>query len=129
MARPSTTTTTTPTPATTATSPSGGSGIAAAPVQTATIVEPPGYLQQPDDASASYEFTGSGSVQVVATSTSTTPLLLTVTCQLTTLSKQGSSTISVVIPSADGACDVVLKETVVQYAAVPFTVTIGPEDG
>jgi hypothetical protein len=35
----------------------------------------------------------------------------------------------VVIPNAAGPCDLVLKETVVQYVAVPYTVTIGPEGG
>jgi hypothetical protein len=35
----------------------------------------------------------------------------------------------VVIPNADGPCDWVLKETVVQYVAVPFTLTIGAEGG
>jgi hypothetical protein len=35
----------------------------------------------------------------------------------------------VVIPNADGPCDLVLKETVVQYVGVPYTVTIGPEGG
>jgi len=68
-------------------------------------------------------------MQVTASSTSTTPLLLTVTCPLAALSKEGSSTISVVIPNADGPCDWVLKETVVQYVAVPFTLTIGAEGG
>jgi hypothetical protein len=88
-----------------------------------------GNLQQPDDASASYAFTGSGSMQVSASSTSSVPLLLTVTCPDGTLDQAGSSLVSVVIPNADGPCDLVLKETVVQYVGVPYTVTIGPEGG
>lgn len=123
------TTATTTTTTTSTTSPTPGSSVAAAPVQTVATVEYPGDLQQPDDASASYTFTGAGSMLVSARSTSTTPLLLTVSCPLATLSKEGSSTISVVIPDADGPCGVVLKETVVQYVAVPFTLTIGPQGG
>jgi hypothetical protein len=126
MARQSSATTTT---TSTTTSPTGGSNVAATPVQTVATVERVGDLQQPDDASASYQFAGAGSMQVSASSTLTIPLLLTVTCPLATLSKQGSSTISVVIPNADGPCDVVLKEIVVQYVAVPFTLTIGPQGG
>ena len=57
------------------------------------------------------------------------PLLLTVTCPAGTLDEAGSSFVSVVIPNADGPCDLVLKETVVQYVAVPYTLTIGPEGG
>jgi hypothetical protein len=89
----------------------------------------PGDLQQPDDASASYPFTGVGSMRVSASSTSTVPLLLTVTCPEGTVDQAGSSLVAVVIPNADGPCDVVLKETVVQYVAVPYTLTIGPEGG
>jgi hypothetical protein len=119
----STTTTTTTTTATT-----GGSSVAAA-VQPVTPLVEPGDLQQPDDASASYPFTGVGSMRVSASSTSTVPLLLTVTCPEGTVDQAGSSLVAVVIPNADGPCDVVLKETVVQYVAVPYTLTIGPEGG
>ena len=118
---PTTTTTTT-------TSPAGGSSVAAAIHPAAPIVIP-GDLQQPDDASATYTFTGAGSMQVSASSTSSVPLLLTVTCPAGSVDEAGSSLVSVVIPDAAGPCDVVLKETVVQYVAVPFTLTIGPEGG
>jgi hypothetical protein len=89
----------------------------------------PGDLQQPDDASATYTFTGAGPMQVSASSTFSVPLLLTVSCPAGSVDEAGSSLVSVVIPDATGPCDVVLKETVVQYVAVPFTLTIGPEGG
>jgi len=120
----STATTTT----TTTTSPAGGSSVAAA-VQSAAPIVIPGDLQQPDDASATYPFTGAGPMQVSASSTSSVPLLLTVTCPAGTVDEAGSSFVSVVIPNATGPCDAVLKETVVQYVAVPFTLTIGPAGG
>ena len=88
-----------------------------------------GALQQPDDASASYAFTGAGSMQVSASSTSSVPLLLTVSCPGGRVDEAGSSFVSVVIPDAAGPCDLVLKETLVQYVAVPYTLTIGPEGG
>ena len=121
-------TTTTSTTTTTTTAPAAGSNLAAA-VQTVTPITMSGALQQPDDASASYPFTGVGTMQVSASSTSSAPLLLTVTCPGGTLDEAGSSFVSVVIPNADGPCDLVLKETVVQYVAVPYTLTIGPEGG
>jgi len=115
-------------PTTTTAAPAGGSSVAAA-VQTVAPMVMSGDLQQPDDSSATYPFTGAGSMQVSASSTSSTPLLLTVTCPEGTLDQAGTSFVSVVIPNADGPCDLVLKETVVQYVAVPYTVTIGPEGG
>ena len=134
VVRQSSTSTTATTAATTATTttttaaPADGSSVAAA-VQTVAPMVMSGDLQQPDDASATYPFTGAGSMQVSASSTSSTPLLLTVTCPEGTLDQAGTSFVSVVIPNADGPCDLVLKETVVQYVAVPYTVTIGPEGG
>jgi hypothetical protein len=120
---------TTPSTTATTTTSSGSSVAVAAAVQPVLPVKYGGNLQQPDDASASYAFAGTGSMQVSASSTSTAPLLLTVTCQAGPVSEAGSSFVSVVIPNADGPCDVVLKETVVQYVAVPYTLTIGPEGG
>ena len=119
---------TTPTTTTTTTSPASGASVAAAIHPAAPIVIP-GDLQQPDDASATYTFTGAGPMQVSASSTSSVPLLLTVSCPAGSVDEAGSSLVSVVIPDATGPCDVVLKETVVQYVAVPFTLTIGPEGG
>jgi cytoskeletal protein RodZ len=130
---PTTTTTTaaaatTTTTTTTTAAAAGGSSLAAA-VQPVAPITMSGALQQPDLASASYPFTGVGSMEVSASSTSTAPLLLTVTCPAGTLDEAGSSFVSVVIPDADGPCELVLKETEVQYVAVPYTVTIGPEGG
>lgn len=124
----STSTRTSPTTTTTTATPADGSNVAAA-VQTVTPITMSGALQQPDDASATYPFSGAGSMQVSASSTSSAPLLLTVTCPEGTLDEAGSSFVSVVIPDADGPCDLVLKETLVQYVAVPYTLTIGPEGG
>jgi hypothetical protein len=123
-----TTTTTTAAPTTTTTAAAGVSSLAAA-VQPVAPITMSGALQQPDDASASYPFTGVGSTEVSASSTSSAPLLLTVTCPSGALDEAGSSFVSVVIPDADGPCELVLKETEVQYVAVPYTVTIGPEGG
>ncbi len=105
-----------------------GQSVAAA-VQTVPTIVHPGALQQPDDASASYSFIGAGAMEITASSPSTAALLLTVTCQLGAQDEAGSSNVSVLIPDADGPCDVVLKETTVQYVAVPYTLTIGPEGG
>ena len=123
---PTSTTTTTTTVVTTATT--VGPSVAAA-VQTVPTIVNPGALQQPDDASASYPFTGAGAMEITASSPSTAALLLTVTCPAGTQDEAGSSSVSVVIPDADGPCDVALKETTVQYVAVPYTLTIGPEGG
>jgi hypothetical protein len=120
---PPTPTTTTPTTATT-----GGGSVAAA-VQAVVPVPFRGELQQPDDASASYVFSGSGAMQVSASSTLAVPLLLTVTCTAGAVQQAGSSLVSVVVPNADGPCNVVLKETVVQYVAVPYIITVRPEGG
>jgi hypothetical protein len=66
-------------------------------------------------------------MKVSVSSTSTVPLLLTVSCPEGIVTQAGSSLFSVSIPDADGPCDMVLKETVVQYVAVPYTITVGPE--
>ena len=90
----------------------------------------PGALQQPDDASASYPFTGAGAMEVSASSTvDRRPLAHRDVPGWAPRTRQGPRIVSVVIPDADGPCDVVLKETAVQYVAVPYTLTIGPEGG
>jgi hypothetical protein len=68
-------------------------------------------------------------MQVSATSPSSLPLSLTVACPAGTLTEQGSSRIVLPIPDATGACEVTLKETVVQYDAVPYTLTVEAADG
>ena len=119
---------TSPTTTTTTTAPAAGASVAAAIQPTPPIVIP-GDLQQPDDASATYTFTGAGSMLISVSSTSSVPLLLTVTCPAGPVDGAGSSLVSVVVPDATGPCVAVVKETVVQYVAVPFTLTIGPEGG
>jgi hypothetical protein len=89
-----------------------------------------GSLQQPNLSSASYSFSGVGSMQVSASWTpAATTLSVTVTCPAGTLTEEGTSTLSVALPDADGACETTIKETVVDYAAVSYTLTIGPTLG
>jgi putative aminopeptidase FrvX len=88
-----------------------------------------GALQQPDAASASYAFAGDGSMVVSATWEPDATLSLSVTCPAGTQTQEGTSSISIEIADANGPCDVRLKEMIVQYAAVSYTVTVAPEDG
>jgi hypothetical protein len=120
----------TTTTGTVAASPARGSNVAAAPVQPVVPTESyPGDLQQPDDATASYPFSGQGSMEVTASWTSSSILSLTVTCPAGTQTREGPSPVTVVLPNADGACEATLKETIVQYDEVPYTLTIGPAEG
>jgi hypothetical protein len=120
----------TTTTSTVAASPARGSNVAAAPVQPVVPTESyPGYLQQPDDATANYSFSGQGSMEVSASWTSSSILSLTVTCPAGTQTDEGPSPVTVVLPDADGACGATLKETIVQYDEVPYTLTIGPAEG
>lgn len=115
----STTTTTTVTPAS-----------AATPVQASTPSQAwTGELQEPDASSALEWFTGVGPTQVLVTSSSSFPLSLTVTCPEGTQTSVQPSTIEVVIPDATGACEITVKETLVQYDAIPYTLTVGPANG
>lgn len=122
---PTTTTTTAP-PTTTTVAPSTSSAVAA-PSQTL----PPfnGSLQQPHDTSATYSFTETGPTEVSVSWTPATTLSLSVSCQSGVQTEEGSSTISVAIPDPEGPCDIALKEMLVQYDAVNYTITIGPEGG
>jgi hypothetical protein len=118
-----TTTTTTAPPSSTTTT------TQAAPV-TAQTENFSGSLQQPDLSTASYSFSGAGSMRVSASWTpAPTTLSVTVTCPAGTLTEEGTSTLSVALPDADGACETTIKETVVDYAAVSYTLTIGPTPG
>lgn len=116
------TTTTTTAPAT------KGSAIGAAPAQPApqTLT---GDLQQPDDASANYAFTGSGAMRISVSWSPTTTLSLFVSCPDGSQTAEGASSVAVVLPDADGACELTLKETLVQYNAVSYTLTIAPTGG
>lgn len=125
--RPSTPTTTAPA---SATPPGGTTGGVASPVQPAVPTETQtGDLQQPDDASANYSFTGSGSMTISATWTTASTLSLTVTCPGGSQTAEGASKVDVVLPDTDGACEATLRETVVEYDDVPYTLTIGPTGG
>lgn len=110
--------------------PSSGTAAAArsAPPVAATQTQQ-GYLQQPDDASAFFTFTGVGSMQVSASWLPSTTLSLTVSCPSGTVTEEGTSPVTVPIPDADGPCDATLKETIVQYDAVTYTLTTGPSGG
>ncbi len=119
-----TTTTTTPPSSTTTTT-----TTQAAP-PTAQTENFSGSLQQPNLSTASYSFSGVGSMQVSASWTpAATTLSVTVTCPAGTLTEEGTSTLSVALPDGDGACETTIKETVVNYAAVSYTLTIGPAPG
>jgi hypothetical protein len=88
-----------------------------------------GYLQQPDDASASFPFTGAGAMRVSVTWFPTTTLSLDVSCPDGSATSEGASSVAVVLPDADGDCELTLKETLVQYDAVSYTLTIAPAGG
>jgi hypothetical protein len=88
-----------------------------------------GSLQQPHDTSATYSFSAEGATEVSVSWAPSTTLSLTVSCQSGVQTEDGSSTISVAIPDPDGPCDLVLKEMLVQYDAVNYTIVIGPEGG
>ena len=122
------TTTASTAPTTTTTTSPAGSSVGAAPVQPAPTVIT-GDLQQPDDATNSYTFTGAGSMRVTATWPTSPTLSLTVVCPESTQTAQGSSTVTVVLSVADGMCEVTLKELVVQYDAVSYQLTIAPAGG
>ena len=89
-----------------------------------------GSLQQPDLSTASYPFSGVGSMQVSASwSPASTTLSVTVTCPAGTLTEEATTTLTVAIPDADGACEATIKETSSTYEAVSYTLTIGPTQG
>jgi hypothetical protein len=115
----------TPTTTTTTTTPSGGANTGGTPAQPAPQIFS-GDLQQPYDATASIPFTGSGSMRITATWPTTPTLSLTVTCPGGSQNEKGSSSLSVVIADADGSCEIVLEETLVQFAGVSYTVTVVP---
>jgi hypothetical protein len=118
-----TTTTTTTTPSSTTTT----TQAAPAPAQTEFY---PGSLQQPNLFSASYPFSGTGSMQVSASwNPATTSLSLTMTCPEGTQSAEGTSGVTVTLPDADGACEATIKEILVDYDAISYTLTIGPSQG
>jgi hypothetical protein len=118
---------TTTTPATTVTPTTTGSD-AAAPVQPVPTQTWGGELQEPDDATASRPFTGAGPMRVSASWTPAVMLSLTVACPSGAQTKEGSSTVVVVVTDATGLCDLTLKELVVQYDAVAYNWSIGPVD-
>ena len=127
---PATTTTTTTTPSTLATTTTTSTGSdAAAPVQPSAPTQTwTGALQQPDDPAAGQPFTGAGPRQVSASWAPAVTVSLTVTCPSGAQTKEGSSNIVMVITDATGACDFTLKEMVVQYDAVTYSLSIGPAD-
>jgi hypothetical protein len=120
-------TTTTTTPTVTATT---GPALAAAAAQpAASDFDRLSTLDQPTLASATYAFYGVGSMTVSVTWDYATPLSLTVNCPGGAETVGGLSPLAVVIPNAGGPCDTTLKETLVQYNLVDFTMLIHPTDG
>jgi hypothetical protein len=59
----------------------------------------------------------------------TTTLSLYVSCPDGSQTGEGTSSVSVVLPDADGACELTLKLILVQYNAVSYTLTIAPAGG
>jgi hypothetical protein len=68
-------------------------------------------------------------MQVSASWSSTLSLSLTVSCPAGVQTKEGPSSLTISLADATGACEVTLKETVVQYDAIPYTLTVSPVDG
>ncbi len=120
------TTSTTTTTTTTTTTPAPGSG--SAPAQPAPQARS-GDLQQPFDSSATYAFTGAGSMRISVSWSPSDSLSLSVSCPNGAQTAEGTSSVAVVILDADGPCDLTLKEMLVQYDAVSYTLTIAPAGG
>ena len=115
---------------TTTVTPSASGSSATAPAQQAVLSQFwTGDLQEPDDSRASQSFTGAGPMVVSASWSSTLPLSITVACPADTQTQQGPSKIVLSIPDATGACEITVKETLVQYDAIPYTLTVGPANG
>jgi hypothetical protein len=68
-------------------------------------------------------------MQVSATWSSTLSLSLTVSCPEETQTEEGPSSLTIPLADATGACEVTLKELVVQYDAISYTLTVSPVDG
>jgi hypothetical protein len=132
VTRPSTTQSSAPTPTTstttTTTAPPSGSTVATTPVQPAPVTST-GDLVYPDDSTATTTFFGVGAMRVTATWPTTPTVSLTVTCPGGGQSAQGSSMVTVLLPVTGGNCIVTLKELLVQFDAVNYTLTIAPAGG
>jgi hypothetical protein len=68
-------------------------------------------------------------MRVSASWPTTTTLSLSVSCPTGTQTAVGASSVSVVIQDADGYCELTLKETLVQYNTVSYTVTVASAGG
>ncbi len=68
-------------------------------------------------------------MRISASWSPTDSLSLSVSCPDGSQTSEGTSSVAVVIPDADGPCDLTLKETLVQYDAVSYTLTIAPAGG
>ncbi|MGO8859755.1 MAG: hypothetical protein ACLQRH_03160 [Acidimicrobiales bacterium] len=120
----------TPESTTTTTPPSSTTTTTQAPPPPAPTEAYSGSLQQPNLSMASYPFSGVGPMQVSASwSPASTPLSVTVTCPEGSKTMQATTTVTVAIPDADGACEATIEETLVAYEAVSYTLTIGPAQG
>jgi hypothetical protein len=112
---------------TTVTSTTVGSGVGSSPAQPDDRTSEQGYLEPPDDTSAVYPFTADGPTQVSATWSTTTTLSLSITCPSGTQTEEGSSTVTVTSPDAQGSCQATLSEPDNQSATVTYSLTIGPD--
>jgi hypothetical protein len=107
--------------------------VAAAAPTTSTTQAPstagtsyPGFLQPPQDSSATYGFTGQGSTRISATWSDATYLTLNVTCSGFNQSTGGSSALSMQVPDAQGACQAILSETASETDTLSYTLVIDP---
>jgi hypothetical protein len=121
--------TTTTAPVTTTTIATSDPGVGSSPTKSSTHeVTEQGYLAPPDDAEVDYPFSASGSDTVSATWSSPVSLDLTVTCPDADRTLSAVSSVTIVLPDAQGSCQAVLSEPADEDATVTYSLTIGPSD-
>ncbi len=116
--------TTVPTTSTTTTT----SAIGPVPAQPAPLIRS-GELQQPYVSTANEAFTGAGPMRISVTWSPTDSLSLSVSCPDGAQTAEGTTSAAVVIPDADGPCDLTLKIMLVQFDVISYTLTIAPAGG
>ena len=68
-------------------------------------------------------------MRISASWSPTDSLSLSVSCPDGSQTAEGTTSVAVVIPDADGPCDLTLKIMLVQYDAISYTLTIAPAGG
>ncbi len=102
-----------------------GSGTGNAPRQTSAKSDQ-GFLEPPDNTTAIYAFYGTGLTTVSVTWTPQVELALTATCANGSQSGQGSGSLELTLPDAQGSCQLTLSEPASESADVTFSLTITP---